>query len=138
MTQLQLNLQTNGDILHASISTDTFQVVHCTIGIFDYDGYLIGEEYLLPYDGGTIQLPKLKEGKYYVGIYECPEDTYSDSSYLINISKESKITYSSNDDISETEVQQVKTLQIISVCCLSLSFVFIVFTIIKLVTNREK
>lgn len=137
-TKLQLDLQTNGNVLQAIVSTDSFSIAHCKIGIFNYDGYLLGEEYLLQYDGGTIQLPQLEEGQYYVGIYECPENSYSDSSYLINVNKSAQITYSTNEDINETETKQVKMLQIISICCLSLSFVFIVFTIIKLVSQKKK
>lgn len=137
-THINLNLSTSNDCISAHITSDNYTNANCTIGIFNEDGYLLDiDNNPIPVENSTIYLPKLSEGKYYIGIYECDENYYSDVSYCVTINKDSsKIDVITFDEQNKSEIQSIQIAKVVAISLIVLVFLIGILIIIK--NSRKK
>lgn len=126
----------NGQIQVTVKRPDNTHALHCSIGIFDNDGY-VKEEY--SYTGSPVLLD-LPEGEYIIGISTNNTEYGTPTPYKINYSKKTT-TIDTIDQIEEDLESTGQSMMAIACCFLglfSLMYVVLLFQTIKNIRQMKK
>ena len=135
---LSMNItENNGDIQVTVRRPDGTHALHCAVGLFDNDGYVLGEEFL--YRGSPLTLD-LEEGQYIIGLSSNNTEYGTPMPYQINLSKQ-KTDINTIDQIeteTEEQGQSMMTLAIVFLGIFSLLYILVTIRTIKEIIHIRK
>lgn len=137
LTQESLNLDITNeeDMLKISVTRpDGCQALHCSVGIFDDDGYLIGDAY--PYDGLPISL-NLPLGEYIIGIYKNETEYNSPSPYQVNLQKKETVKIQTLDEEEMSIEREENMMKYIALTVTVLFVLMYLLVLIRFVKNLK-
>ena len=132
---LNLEITNEEDMLKISVTRpDGCQALHCSVGIFDDDGYLIGDTY--PYDGLPISL-NLPLGEYIIGIYKNETEYNSPSPYQVNLQKKETVKIQTLDEEEMSIEREENMMKYIALTVTVLFVLMYLLVLIKFVKNLK-
>lgn len=131
---MQMSISTKTDnILYINIIGPQYEKIYnCTIGICDIDGYLI-DNGTIDYNAEIVETPPLKNGEYYIGIYENGTEFADPTPYKITISQKETTVIETVDAVADTEEANTQTIRLIAIALLMLTFFMGCVVIIKII-----
>ena len=122
---LNLSITNTENVLNVSVTRpDDCQALHCSVGLFDADGYLIGDDY--PYEGYPLDF-ELQPGTYIFGVYDNKTEYLSPMPYQVTLEHNA---VSSIQTIDEHEEEIESEGQVMKYVALALTSVFCVMYVI--------
>lgn len=114
---LGLNITNEQDNLVVSVTRpDGTQALHCSVGIFNDDGYVIGEDYA--YTGMPITLD-LEPGEYLIGVYDNGTEYTAPMPYKVNLQKNT-MSIQTVDKVEEKDENDGQIMKYVAIAVLSI------------------
>ena len=113
---------------------DNTHALHCSVGIFNNEGYVIGEEY--PYTGLPVTLP-LEEGEYIIGISSNNTGFGTPVPFKVNITKKAT-SIDTIDKVEEHAEQEGQTMMLVACVLLGIFGVMYITLAIRIINTLIK
>ena len=132
---LSMNITNENDKIKVEVTRpDETQALYCSVGLFDEDGYVIGNEF--EYTGTPLYLD-LPEGSYIIGISSNNTELGTPMPYQVNLTKQ-KTEINTIDVIEETIEQKGNTMKLFAIILLSVFALLYVCMFVKTIRDIIK
>ena len=121
----------NGDITVSVTRPDETQALYCSVGIFNSEGYVVGEEF--PYTGLPLTLD-LEEGEYIIGVSSNETGYGTPMPYKVNLTKKS-VEINTVDKVEEELETSGQSMMIVALVLLGIFCAMYVLLAIKTIRN---
>ena len=124
----------NGDIQVTVRRPDGTHALHCAVGLFNNEGYVVGEEY--PYTGSPLKL-NLAEGQYIIGVSSNNTQYGTPMPYQINLTKQ-KADISTIDQVETNNEENGKTMMTVAISLLGVFSILYILVAINTIKDIVK
>lgn len=133
---LKLNITNEEEKIKVSLTRpDNCQALHCSIGLFDNEGYLIDEAY--PYDGYPMLLD-LPLGEYIIGVYKNETEYESPMPYQVILNKRAQTNVQTIDEREEQVESTNNTMKYLALAITGIFSCMWVLLLIRTIVDMKK